>query len=499
MKELKYDTVIIGSGCGGGTIAEELSDLCNGGEGIVVLERGPKFQVHEFTGNELEMAQMLYAERGGFLNKEKTMTLAFVYARGGTTKVYTGTSLLPEECVIDRWNVPGLTLDDIKRRAKKYIAANNIHLLPKHLINENNRLFFEGCRKLGLDVKQFPLNIKGCQGSGFCNLGCPNGAKQGTDEVQLLLAEERGVKVVTRCEVLQIDIEGKAVIAEVTRKSEGGKGDHSPWEPGMYRIQANRIVVSAGVVNTPAILLRSGLGEKLPLLGHGLTCHPAIIAIAKHNRDITNFVGHPKSYYLDHAERKRYVLETCMYFPFTTAKSMTGFGEQHSAFMNDFSRLQMILILACDTIDPHNRITIDKNGKPVVHYRFTPEVVQGLVQGSITSAKIFFAAGAERAHIPVANPPLVEAKDIDRIEEIATVRNFKAGKISVFAAHFQGGCGMGRTARDSVTDAYGRVHGIPGLYVGDASLFPNALGINPHLTIMAVANRVAEGIYRDMN
>jgi choline dehydrogenase-like flavoprotein len=57
-----------------------------------------------------------------------------------------------------------------------------------------------------------------------------------------------------------------------------------------------------------------------------------------------------------------------------------------------------------------------------------------------------------------------------------------------------GGCGMGCSAADSVTDTAGRVHGVPWLRVADSSLFPDALEINPYLTIMALADRVAETV-----
>ncbi len=107
MKELKYDIVIIGSGAGGGTVAQELSSLCAGGVRIAVLEKGPKLRDDEFTGRELEMSQVLYEDGGGFLTAEKTMTLAFGNAYGGSTVVYTGTSLLPPQRVIDHWNLPG--------------------------------------------------------------------------------------------------------------------------------------------------------------------------------------------------------------------------------------------------------------------------------------------------------------------------------------------------------------------------------------------------------
>ena len=117
-----------------------------------------------------------------------------------------------------------------------------------------------------------------------------------------------------------------------------------------------------------------------PGTGHGFTCHPAHILVAEHPRPITNDVGHPKSFFLDRAEAEGYVLETCMYFPFITAKNLTGFGADHSRFMQAFPRLQMILVLACDKAIPDNRVTVTKRGKPVVHYRFTDKVITSMVR-----------------------------------------------------------------------------------------------------------------------
>jgi choline dehydrogenase-like flavoprotein len=378
------------------------------------------------------------------------------------------------------------------------VAENNVHLLEESLLNQNNRLFVEGCRRLGYRVQQFPVNLKGCRGSSLCNLGCPNQAKQGTHRVQLPRAERNGVEVVTRCEVQRIA--NRKISARVGNKAEGSKGEPSTWEAGDYQIDAKVVVVCAGAVNSPALLLRSGLGQSLPRLGRGFTCHPAFIMVAEHSRPITNAVGHPKSFYLDQfAESDHFLLETCMYFPFVTAKAMVGFGEEHSRFMRAFSRLQMILVLACDEVDDHNRVTIDGDGRPVVHYRFTPEVIHGLVQGAITSAKISFAAGAVRAHVPVAHSPTIESADRERLDQIAENPDFKLGKLSISAAHLQGGCAMGSGPEDSVTDSYGRVHGVPWLHVADSSLFPNSLEINPYLTIMALADCVAETIRKNVN
>ncbi|MEJ2215429.1 MAG: GMC family oxidoreductase [Gemmatimonadota bacterium] len=488
-----YDVVIVGSGAGGGTVAQALAPLVADGRRVLVLEKGARLADREFTGRELEMAEALYEDSGGFLTADGSMTLAFGRAYGGSTVVYTGTSLLPPRRVIDGWNVPDLDHGDLVDRGRRYMAENNVHELEPALINDNNRLFVEGCRRAGYRAQQFPVNVKGCLGSSLCNLGCPNAAKQGTNRVQLPRAERAGVEVVTRAEVLRVN--GDRSLDVVVRDvPAGGKGLPGEWAPGEYEVQAGFIVLAGGSIGTTALLLRSGFGERLPRIGHGFTCHPAHILVGEHEKAITNDVGHPKSFYVDHAAEDGYVLETCMYFPFTTAKNLTGFGAEHSAFMRAFPRLQQILVLACDKATEENRIEVDDAGRPVVHYTFTPGVVKSLVTATRASARIFFAAGALRVHAPEADPPVIERADAERVDELIRASHFLPGKISVSAAHLMGGAGMGRDASDSVTDAWGRVHGVPWLRVADSSLFPDSLEINPYVTIMALADRVAEGM-----
>jgi choline dehydrogenase-like flavoprotein len=494
MNARAYDIVIVGSGAGGGTVAQELAPLVRDGVSVLVLERGPRFADAEFTGRELEMAEALYQDGGGFLTSEGTLTLAFAAAYGGSTVVYTGTSLTAPERVIRRWDVPGLAHADLARRSAKYATENNVHLLEPPLINDNNRLFVEGGRKAGYQVEQFPVNVKGCRGSSLCNLGCPNQAKQGTNRVQLPRAERAGVEIVTRAEVRTIALD-RTLSVRVAERPPGAKGAPSEWAPGDYTVRARIVVAAGGAIGTPALLLRSRLPQP-PSLGHGFTCHPAFILVAEHPHAITNDVGHPKSYFVDRAEAEGFVLETCMYFPFVTAKSLMGFGASHSAIMRAFPRLQMILNLACDHAVPDNRVTVDRAGRPVVHYRFTRSTIEGLVNGTRAAARIFFAAGARRMHAP-ADPPLIEAAEAPQIERRITARHFLPGTAPVSAAHLMGGCRMGQSDADSVTDVWGRVHGLPWLRVADASLFPDALEINPYLTIMALADRVAEGIRQD--
>ena len=376
MTEADYDVVIVGSGAGGGTVAQGLIPLVRDGRRVLVIEQGARLDAHELTGHEAEMAGALYADGGGVLTAEGTMTLAFGRAYGGSTVVYTGTSLLAPERVVRHWDVPGLDHADLVRRSHRYIEENNVHLLPPEEINDNNRLFVLGCTRAGYRAEPFPLNVKDCRGASLCNLGCPNSAKQGTDRVQLPRAEAAGVHIVTRAEVLRL--EERAVVLRVSPQPAGAKGRPSEWAPGEYRIRAGAVVLAAGAIGSPALLLRSRLPLGLPRLGEGFTCHPAHILVGEHERPITNDVGHPKSYFMDRAQEEGYILETCMYFPFTTAKNLAGFGADHSRLMRAFPRLQMILVLACDHVVPGNRVSVDAQGRPVVHYRFTTEVIASL-------------------------------------------------------------------------------------------------------------------------
>lgn len=494
-KTLEYDIVIIGSGAGGGTVAKELAPLCRSGCRIALLEWGGRFEAKDNTRQELPMAERYYFDAGGFQTRSQDMTLAFAKAVGGSTTVYTGTSLKAPPDVFEAWAVPGINALDLAPRYEKYIVENNVHLLEAAEINENNRLFLDGCRHLGWRVEQFPVNVKGCLGLGTCNLGCAVLAKQGTGVVQIPAAESQGVEVIPFCRVHKLlDHE---ILAEVVPPEHGLAA--SPLQPGFYSIKSKCIVVSAGAVNSPALLLRS-FGDRLsPALGRYFTCHPAMILAGEHPQPIENTFGHPKSYYCDEFRKTQgFLLETCIYFPFILAKSLTGFGPEPDEFLSHFDRLQMILVLALDNAEPANRVTIDAKGNPVVQYHFSQQLILSMTNAIRASMKIFFAAGAAQAHAPASPHFFIRREEQDRIDELVRPERFKPGQVSISAAHLMGGCRMGVDPQSSVTDPWGRVHGKKDLYVADASLFPNSVEINPYLTIMALADRVAEGIRRDL-
>ncbi|MGK5088643.1 hypothetical protein WDW86_13880 [Bdellovibrionota bacterium FG-2] len=119
-----------------------------------------------------------------------------------------------------------------------------------------------------------------------------------------------------------------------------------------------------------------------------------MILAGEHPQSIQNIQGHPKSFLCDEFfDSDRFLLETCMYFPFTLAKNLVWYGDELDQLMTNFNRLQMILVLAIDPALRENRIVVDRAGNPVVHYRFSEEVIQSLLQAIRKSAKIFFCGG----------------------------------------------------------------------------------------------------------
>jgi len=109
-----------------------------------------------------------------------------------------------------------------------------------------------------------------------------------------------------------------------------------------------------------------------------------------------------------------------------------------------------------------------------------------------------FNAGAKRIHAPSSETFFIDKNQMNQLEQLITPQYFKLGKVAIASAHLMGGCKMGESAENSVTNSWGKVHGYENLYVADGSLFPSCSEVNPYLTIMALADRVAEGVRKDL-
>jgi len=487
-----YDVVIIGSGAGGGTVADVVTRQAPGAD-VLVLEGGPRWAHDQFNERERDMSR-LYFSRGSKLSKQLNVGVAAGKAVGGSTAVYTGVSFRPPGDVLERWRGE-FGLHFLTRRfTQETLSAIeddlNVHELPEHWDNDNNRLFKEGCDALGIPAKRLRINVRDCEELGFCNLGCRVGAKQGTMEVQLPRAVDRGAHLVHNAWVDQIGRHQVTfTVSEPPPRTEPnvvGTGEHT--------VSAGTVVVAAGALQTPALLKRStgSLGWENPNVGRYLTLHPAYNVNGVYPEKISNDRGFPKTWYVDkYSESEGYYLETSFYFPGVTAKNHPHFGAVHERFMRRYEQMMSILILAHDEPQAPNRVTVDAKGDPVIDYTVTDEVRAALAKGLRRSARIFLAAGCREMMLPGSRKRILtpsDADDLDRLISPETL-NFQASPLS--SAHPQGGARMGTDPTTSVVRPDGRLHGADSVYVADASLFPTSSKVNPYETVMLLATHVA--------
>ncbi len=490
-----YDVVIIGSGAGGGTAADVITHAAPDAD-VLLLEGGPRWTHERFNERERDMAR-LYFSRGAKFSKQLNIGVAAANAVGGSTLVYTGVSFRPPGDVLatwrDRFGLSFLTEDFVDATLDAIEDDLNVHQLPRDWDNDNNRLFKEACDRLDIPAKRLRINVDGCEELGFCNLGCRVGAKQGTLEVQLPRAQARGLQLVHNAWVDRIERHR----VHFTVKPPKPRTEPNVVPEGKHAVTADQIVVAAGALNTPALLLRSqeGLGLQNDAIGRYLTLHPAYNVNAIYPEDITNYRGFPKTWYVDaFSESEGYYLETSFYFPGVTAKNQPHFGAVHERFMRRYRQMMSILILAHDDPQPGNRITIDGEGQPVIDYTVHPEVKTALVRALRRSARIFFAAGCTEMMLPGSQKTVLTPDDAPDLETLITEQSLSFQRSPLSSAHPQGGARMGTDPADSVVTPQGHLHGIDSVFVADASLFPTSTKVNPYETVMLLATHVARQV-----
>lgn len=492
--KLAYDIVIIGSGAGGGTVADRLIPLAKSGVKIAILESGPHYPRGYFTQREIEMMGLL-RNNGAWPTKDGAITIAAGHAVGGSTLMYTGVTFRAPDNVIEEWNVPGLTPGDLKGRFDRLWKELNVTEPGPDMVNDNNRLFREGCEKLGWSVNKIHLNIKDCKQEGFCNIGCSGGAKQGTTEVQLPAAMNAGIELIPN---FTVNLIRDGTVSGYIAKTPAGTlpGRHAD---GPVEIKAEKVILSAGSPGSPALLLKSGFGKEFPALGRYVTLHPAQTVYGIYPDVIKNYRGFPKIYYTsEFTKSHHHFIETAFYYPFVTTKHLGLWGDDLRETMKSYDRLMCIIILNHDDADPENRVVIDGKGNPQISYRLSKGSVSSLCHAQAQATRIMFASGCEKAVMPCADRPVFSRSEVpdSELEDFINAGNYVPIKVPVASAHPQGGCRMGETRSDSVTNSFGQVHGYPWLFVADASLFPQSSHVNPYLTVMALADRIAENIVK---
>lgn len=483
----RAEVVVIGTGAGGAVVAAELAAA---GIDVVVLEEGddparlaPRLGPLARIGALYRNGGMTGAFGNAFIGVPIGRTL------GGTTAINSGTCWRAPAGVLARWEretgVRGLAdggLDAEYARVEEVLSVSRV---PEALLGPGARLVRRGAEALGLHTEPLPRNAVGCRGTGVCAFGCPRRAKQSTDVSYMPRALAAGARLHLRARAERIELEhGRAAGVVATRLD----GQDRPV--GTLRVAAPRVVVAAGALLTPGLLARSGLAPRGSPVGRHLRLHPASRVAARFDEPVRAWEGVPQSLQVRDFEDEGIVLQGIWVPPDLLAATVPGAGRAHAERMQAVDHLASFGALISDTSE--GRTT---GGRGFAWYRMGRDDVRRMQRAVSLLARIWFAAGAREVYPGVRQAPVLrsaaEAEALGRA-------SLRAADFEMMAFHPMGTVRMAADASRGAADPAGRLHHAPSVIVADASLLPGSTRLNPQLTIMALATRIARGLAAEL-
>lgn len=491
---LHADVVIVGSGAGGGVIAGELAAR---GFRVTVLDMGRHFADAELGKSELWAYRNLYW-RGGFTTTvDGNVSLIAGQAVGGGTVGNWMNCVRTPAAVRREWAKAGLSgvdtpeFDADMTAVLARIGANN----ECSDWNGTHQRMIDGAMRLGYSFKRAYRNadpqLHDPQHAGHCGFGDPTGSKQSTAKTYLKDAQANGAVIIEGAKARRILTEnGVARGVEVTLTTGEGKTRH-------FTVHAPQVVVAGGALETPALLLRSGLGG--PAVGDYLRLHPCGALAGLFDHDQRNWWGATQGAIVDEFEGRTdgygFLIETIQFTTGLYAVAAPWFNAaDHKERMAQMANAVSLIHLTRD--HGHGRVTIDDDGEPVMTYSVTDPVdIENYWLGQATVARILAAGGAHTIY------PLT-----DRAEPWRRGENLEAalaewrtlpighGGHPIFSAHQMGTARMGLNPQTSVAQPTGELHDVQGVWIGDTSAFPTSSGANPMISVMALARRTARFI-----
>ena len=488
-KTLTCDVVVVGSGPGGGSLARVLAEA---GVDVLVLEMGPKKS--NFRPNYANVSRYHMQEGGTMVARGSApMPIAAGRGVGGSTLVNSALSFRAPRYVLDGWaeklSEPALSWDAMQPVYDEVSRIVGVQMTREKVSGVNNNIIVRGVEKLGLQGGLAPRSTPGCVGCGVCYFGCPSRGKASTNLTFLPRAVSAGARIQAEVEVREVLVEGdRAVgVAGVAIHPETGA------EGGRLEVRAKHVVISAGAIGTPRLLWRAGLGERLgPHCGEHLQVHPGSTIIAKCDFEVEMWKGATQGAYFHHPDLPG-VLPHTFNAPPEACLVAAGFvGDRFQEGLKLLPNLCGMLLMVSDK--GGGRVRAFSDGRADITYTFADEDVQRIKEGLVVVARVLQAGGAGELYVPIhgvtpsQTPEELEAKLQDR-----TIRDF-----TLYAAHPMGTCRMGTDIDDGVIDGSGRAHGLPGLWVADASVFPSSLGVNPQLSTMALGTHIGRRLLDEL-
>jgi choline dehydrogenase-like flavoprotein len=480
MSEHAADVCVIGAGAGGAVVAAELAE---GGADVVLLEQGQWHDPDGFTGRPPQMLARLYREAGQTLTLgTPPIVLPLGSGLGGTTLVNSGTCFRTPPHVLERWREDfGLELDSetLERCFGRVEAALSVSEVTPELAGANAAVARRGAQALGWSHGYLRRNARGCVGSGVCAFGCPTSAKQHTGITYVPRAQRAGARVLTGATARRLDVRGGRVHGVQARMDDG---------VGAIDVKAPRVVVAAGTIHTPLLLGANGIGGESGQLGCNLSVHPATAGFALMDEVVDMARGVPQSFYVDEWADEGIVFESIAGPPSYAAASLPLQGEDHARAMRSYRHLAQMGLMVSDSSRGRvrdlagrdlagGRLGRGRMGRPLITYDLDERDLARFRSGIGYMRELLQAAGAREVYLPLPEgipPERVRAKDL-----------------RLMAFHPLGTARADVDPARGVVDSNLQLHGVEGLYVADGSVVPSALGVNPQITIMALATRLA--------
>ena len=507
---LEADVVVVGSGASGGVVAAAAAEA---GRSVVVLEAGPFVDEASMPRDELDAYSRLYLNHGLLSTWDASVMMLAGSGVGGGTLVNWMTAIDTPAAVRTEWvrehGIDGLEdgaawTTDIETLEEELSVTATPRVPPK------DQVIVNGAEELGWEAATTRRNAIDCDDCGSCPFGCRRGSKQSGIRVHLARAHAAGARIVPQVRVTKVLIErGRALGVEGNALVPG-----TDSEPQVRRliVRARQVVLAAGALRSPAILQASGVGHRA--IGRHLQIHPVPVVAGRMTMPVDMWHGPLQAarsleFVAGEKGRNGYVIEAAPGHAGLIALVLPWDGtDAHASAMHDIRYLTPLVAVTRD--GGEGRVTLTKAGRVRVDYRLDGVGVRTLRHATVRMARLARAAGA--GEIVVAATPAIRfhpfrgaagANDAafglfeDRIDGM----DFGPNRGSVFSAHQMGTVRMGAAPRDHPCDPQGRVRSrgrrgriIAGLYVADASLFPTGIGINPMLTVMALARRVSRTV-----
>jgi len=492
---LQTEVLIIGTGAGGGVSAEILS---NSGKQVIMVEEGSFNIASDFVLHEREAYKNLYKENSARRTKDNAIGILQGHTVGGSTTVNWCSSFRTPDNTLAHWEkfyglqeVSNKQLDPWFEKMEK-----RLNIAPWALpLNGNNSTLEHGLEALGLSAKIIARNVKGCANLGYCGQGCPLNAKQSMLVTTIPSAIRNGAQLTSRVKAERLLIRnGRVTGAKLIPSDQTGR----PKDNITITVNAERTIVSAGAIGSPALLLRSNAPDPYKRLGSHTCLHPTSMVFSVMPNSVNAYEGAPQSVYCDDflwredESKIGYMLEAIPLHPVALAAMLPPHGTKHSELMRKFPHLQATASLIRDGFHAQSvggRVAIDKYGNAILDYPLNDYIWEGIRDSMLRMTEIAFAAGAVRV-LPAHSDASLYS-DLKTAKAEIMKLSMQEISVGLSSAHVMGGCNMGADARLSVVDESGAHHQLENLWVLDGSIFPTSIGANPQLSIYGLIAKLA--------